>query len=137
MSTSKKKIIIVGLSVATISGFILFSAGDILIIVIGGVALLGFGFILAHSTLITIATELTPKSRAIATSLVATCFVSGGGIGTAIGLKLIEEVGFDIFFLYYGIALILLVIATAVLIKSKYKNDKAISSGEFNSKIKV
>jgi predicted MFS family arabinose efflux permease len=121
----KKKILVAGLCIAALSIFILFISGNILSALVAGVALFGFGFILAHSTLITIASEFAPRSRAIAMSLVTTCFVSGGGIGTAIGGSLIKVYGFNAFFLYYGIALIILVVATTVLVKNQDKFAKA------------
>jgi predicted MFS family arabinose efflux permease len=120
-----KRILIVGLCLAALSDFILFITGNIVSMLIVGVALMGFGFILAHSTLITIASEFVPKSRAIAMSLVTTCFVSGGGIGTAIGSILIKVYGFNSFFLCCGMALIFLIIATTVLVKNKDEFAKA------------
>ncbi len=115
----KKKIIIMGLILAALSHFVLFSFGNILILLIAAVALLGLGFILAHSTFINMATEFAPKSRAIAMSLVTACFVTGGGIGTAIGGTLIKTQGFNLMFLYYGIALAFLVAAIAILINPR------------------
>jgi predicted MFS family arabinose efflux permease len=117
----RKRLIIIGLSMAALAEFILFLSGNILIILIFGIALLGLSFILAHSTLVTIATEFAPKSRAMAMSLVAACFVTGGGIGTAIGGRLLKVSGYDGLFLPYGIALVLLVFAAAVLLTNKGK----------------
>ena len=45
------------------------------------VALLGLGFIFTHSTLLTRATEFALKARGAAMSLVAFCFMGGGGVG--------------------------------------------------------
>jgi predicted MFS family arabinose efflux permease len=115
----KKGILLIGLVLATLADLVLFSTGNILIMLVLGVALLGLGFIFAHSTLLTMATEFAQKSRGIAMSLVAACFMGGGGIGTAIGGRLIKEVGFSSYFLYFGIAFIVLVIVTSILIKIK------------------
>ena len=52
------------------------------------------GFMLAHSTLLTIATEFASKARGVAMSLVAFAFMGGGGIGTALGGRLIRAGGF-------------------------------------------
>ncbi len=60
-----------------------------------------------HSTLLTIATEFAAKARGAAMSLVAFCFMGGGGIGTALGGRLIKAVGFEQFFSYYGLALLI------------------------------
>jgi predicted MFS family arabinose efflux permease len=116
----KKRTLVMGLSLAALSNFVFLLTGNILTMLIVAVGLLGLGFIFGHSTLITIATEFAPKSRAIAMSLIAACFVTGGGIGTAIGGRLIKTYGFNNFFLYYGVALILLVVAAAILVKDKF-----------------
>jgi predicted MFS family arabinose efflux permease len=120
----KKTLIITGLCLATLADLVLFSTGGVLGMLILGVALLGLGFIFAHSTLLTIATEFAQKSRGIAMSLVAACFMGGGGVGTAIGGKLIKVYGFSDFFLYYGIALIALVAAAIFLISIKEKSGQ-------------
>jgi predicted MFS family arabinose efflux permease len=121
----KKKVLISGLVLAAAAELVLFSAGDRLLTLILGVALLGFGFILAHSTLLTMATEFAQKSRGIAMSLVAACFMGGGGIGTAIGGRIVKNVDFERLFLYYGIALVVLVIAALVLLKIKETQVKS------------
>ncbi len=135
----KKRMLLSGLVLATIADVVLFSAGDVLGTLIAAVALLGLGFIFAHSTLLTIATEFAQKARGIAMSLVAACFMGGGGIGTAIGQKLIKGEGFTAFYLYYGLALIALVIAAAILINIKEENTAPglntsvpINKGELN-----
>ena len=115
----KKNILVVGLISATLADLVLFSMGNVLGMLILGVALLGLGFIFAHSTLLTIATEFAQKARGIAMSLVAFCFMVGGGVGTAIGGRLIKIYGFSNFFLYCGIAFIVLVAATVFLINIK------------------
>jgi hypothetical protein len=51
-------------------------------------------------------------------SLVTTCFVSGGGLGTALGSTLIKVYGFNVLFLYYGIALFLLTIAVMFFVRN-------------------
>jgi len=61
--------------------------------------------------------EFAAKARGAAMSLVAFCFMGGGGVGTAIGGRLIENFGFETFFLYYGLALFILIFLAGVLIK--------------------
>lgn len=118
----RKKVLLTGLISATLADLVLYSMGNVLEILIIGVALLGLGFIFAHSTLLTIATEFAQKARGIAMSLVAFCFMGGGGVGTAIGGKIIKAYGFSNFFLYYGIVFIILVLLAAVLIGGNMKN---------------
>ena len=115
----KKRILITGLGLAALADLVLFTSGNVLGVLILGVALLGLGFIFAHSTLLTMATEFAQKARGTAMSLVAACFMGGGGIGTAIGGILIKGEGFTDFFLYYGMALIVLFITAMFLINVK------------------
>jgi predicted MFS family arabinose efflux permease len=94
-------------------GLLLAASGDLMIHFLGssiaafvaGVATLGFGFILTHSTLVTRATEFAQKSRGAAMSLVAFCFMGSGGVGTALGGRIIASYGIDSIFLIYGLGL--------------------------------
>ena len=81
----RKKTAVIGLSFAFIADILLVTIGSFLPVVVIAVGLMGFGFMMAHSTFLTIATEFAAKARGIAMSLVAFCFMGGGGIGTAIG----------------------------------------------------
>jgi predicted MFS family arabinose efflux permease len=112
----RRKVLGAGLLSATAADVLFYTAGGILPVLVLGVALLGLGFILAHSTLLTLATEFAAKARGAAMSLVAFCFMGGGGLGTALGGSVIAASGFNGFFSMYGLGLaVLLVIAlTAV-----------------------
>ncbi|MDR3539899.1 MAG: hypothetical protein P4L69_02870 [Desulfosporosinus sp.] len=50
-------------------------------------------------------------------SLVAFCFMGGGGVGTAIGGRIISVVGLNKFFLIYGIALVITLLSSFVMIR--------------------
>ncbi len=113
----RRKVLVFGLTSATIADALFYFGGNMLWVLVTGVALLGLGFMLAHSTLLTIATEFAAKARGAAMSLVAFCFMGGGGIGTAIGGNIIKSVGFETFFSYYGIALLILIFLAGVLVK--------------------
>ena len=106
----RKMTLLFGFSLAAVADLSLFSVGNILIVLVLGVSLLGLGFIFAHSTLLTIATEFAQKSRGVAMSLVAGFFMGAGGIGTAIGGKLINSVGLNEFFLIFGLVLLIPII---------------------------
>ena len=121
----RKKVLLAGLISATLADLVLYSMGNVLGMLIVGVALLGLGFIFAHSTLLTIATEFAQKARGIAMSLVAFCFMGGGGVGTAIGGKIIKIYGFNNFFLYYGIGFIVLVLLATFLVRESNKSDQS------------
>ena len=70
--------------------------------------LLGLGFMVAHSSLLTTATQFAHKARGTAMSLVAFCFMVGGAIGTLLGGRLIDALGFDRFYLSFGSVLVAL-----------------------------
>jgi len=107
----------IGLVTAMLADGLLFGAGDHSLILVISVALLGVGFMLAHSTLLTMATEFARMARGTAMSLVAFCFMGGGGIGTAIGGKVIGAVGYANFYALFGVLLFGLVIATRVTVR--------------------
>ena len=126
----RKKTAILGLSFAFIADLLLVTLGSSLPIVVIAVGLLGFGFMMAHSTFLTIATEFAAKARGIAMSLVAFCFMGGGGIGTAIGGRIVAASSFERLFTIYGVGL-LIVIMSALLVKKSFQTisqSKGISA---------
>ncbi|MFZ3101542.1 MAG: MFS transporter [Desulfitobacteriaceae bacterium] len=118
----RKKTAVIGLGFAFIANILLVAMGSFLPIVVIAVGLMGFGFMLAHSTFLTIATEFAAKARGIAMSLVAFCFMGGGGIGTAIGGRIIAASSFERLFTIYGTGL-LLVTVVALLVKSSFQTN--------------
>lgn len=113
----QKKVLSTGLLSAAIADIIIFYFGSNIYLLILGVALLGLGFILTHSTLLTRATGFAQKSRGAAMSLVAFCFMGGGGVGTAIGGRIILAYSLNSLFIIYGIALFITFILSNLLIK--------------------
>lgn len=116
----RKKTIIIGLSFAFIADILLVAMGSFLPVVVIAVGLMGCGFMMAHSTFLTIATEFAAKARGIAMSLVAFCFMGGGGIGTAIGGRIVAASSFERLFTIYGAGLLLLTIS-ALLVKKSFQ----------------
>ena len=112
-----RKLLSIGLASAALADIVIYLFGNTLWLLIIGVALLGIGFIFTHSTLLTRATEFAQKARGAAMSLVAFCFMGGGGIGTAIGAKLISSTGLSKLFLIYGIALAVTLILSFFMIR--------------------
>ena len=106
-----------GLVSAMIADMISFVAKIHPVVLIAGVAFLGIGFMLAHSTLLTIATEFAKVARGTAMSLVAFCFMGGGGVGTAIGGRIIASVGYPTFYVLFGILLFGLLMAARILVR--------------------
>ncbi|WDU83423.1 hypothetical protein [Caloramator sp. Dgby_cultured_2] len=50
-------------------------------------------------------------------SLVAFCFMGGGGVGTAIGSRIVQSMGLNSIFLFYGVMLIITTIIAYFTIK--------------------
>ncbi|MBC3887901.1 MFS transporter [Acetobacterium paludosum] len=116
----RKKTVVIGLSLAFTANMLLITAGSMLPVVVIAVGIMGFGFMMAHSTFLTIATEFAAKGRGYATSLVAFFFMSGGGIGTAIGGQIVSGSGYLILFAIYGVGILLVTIG-AILAKNSFK----------------
>lgn len=114
-----RKLLSLGFLCAATADLLVGGLGSSLVATVVGVVLLGFGFIFAHSTLLTRATEFAQKARGAAMSLVAFCFMGGGGLGTALGSRIIEQTGLDSFFLTYGIALMATLAASFLLIRDE------------------
>ena len=116
----RKKTAVFGLGLAFIADLLLVTIGNFLPIVVIAVGLMGFGFMMAHSTFLTIATEFAAKGRSFAMSLVAFCFMGGGGIGTAIGGRIVAASSFENLYTIYGIGLLLVTISL-LLVKGSFK----------------
>lgn len=112
-----RKVLSLGLVSALFADIIIYFYGTNVFMLILAVALLGLGFIFTHSTLLTRATAFAEKSRGSAMSLVAFCFMGGGGLGTAIGGKVIAIYGINELFIIYGLSLMLTLFLSYVLIK--------------------
>lgn len=112
-----RKVLRLGLVSALFADIIIYFYGTNLFMLILAVALLGLGFIFTHSTLLTRATAFAEKARGSAMSLVAFCFMGGGGLGTAIGGKVISIYGINTLFISYGLCLMLTLLLSYVLIK--------------------
>jgi predicted MFS family arabinose efflux permease len=82
--------------------------------------LLGVGFMLAHSSLLTTATQFAHKARGTAMSLVAFCFMVGGSLGTLLGGRVIGAVGFGDFYTIFGGALFALGLIAFFAVPKQY-----------------
>ena len=100
-----RALLTLGLTFALTADLMIYTLGRNLPLLILGIGLLGIGFVFTHSTLLTRATEFAQKARGTAMSLVAFCFMGGGGIGTALGGKIASAYGLSTLFLIYGIML--------------------------------
>jgi len=104
----RRRVLITGLLLAAVGDVILATDGSMLPLAVVAIALLGAGFMFAHSTLLTIATEFAARARGAAMSLVAFCLMGGGAVGTAIGGRVIEGISFAGFFGLWGVLLMVL-----------------------------
>lgn len=116
----RKKTAVIGLSFAVLANLVLVIMGSNIVAVVFAVGFMGFGFMLAHSTFLTIATEFAAKSRGVAMSLVAFFFMGGGGVGTAIGGRIVSALGFEKLFMIYGFGL-LMITMIAILVKKSFQ----------------
>ena len=125
----RRSVLTVGLLLACLADAVVFFTGGALPALIAAVGLLGIGFMLAHSTLLTIATEFASAARGMAMSLVAFAFMGGGGIGTALGGRLITTGGFSMLYGVYSLALAVLVVFSVIVVRDVGSaNVKPVSS---------
>lgn len=115
----RRKVLLIGLASAASASGIFSFMGNNLSVVICGVGLLGFGFMLAHSSLLTRATMFADKARGAAMSLVAFCFMGGGGLGTTLGGRLIAQSSYEAFFSLSGVCLTLLIVLSVFVIRDE------------------
>jgi predicted MFS family arabinose efflux permease len=117
------KVLWIGLLLAATGDLVIYFFGANIGLFIVGIATLGLGFIFTHSTLVTRATGFAQKSRGTAMSLVAFCFMGSGGVGTAIGGRLIALHGIESVFAIYGAGLVSALMLVLVLLK---ENNQAV-----------
>jgi predicted MFS family arabinose efflux permease len=101
----RRILVVVGLASATLADLLVALAPGKIAMTALALLLLGFGFMLAHSSLLTTATQFAQKARGTVMSLVAFCFMVGGSLGTLLGGRLIDALGFGRFYLSFGIIL--------------------------------
>ncbi len=125
-----RKILTLGLIFAVLADFCVFYLGRSSGWLVVGVGLLGIGFIFTHSTLLTRATEFASKARGAAMSLVAFCFMGGGGLGTAIGGKIASVYGLPALFMIYAIALVITLMLSFFLITGRVVSTRLATDSE-------
>ncbi len=77
---------------------------------------LGAAFMLAHSSVLTIATELAAQHRGVAMSLVAFAFMGGGAVGTTLAGRVVATQGFARYLLIWGAGLVVLGIVSRLVL---------------------
>jgi predicted MFS family arabinose efflux permease len=101
----RPRLVAVGLASAATADLLVAFGSTQLAVAALGVLLLGLGFMFAHSSLLTTATQFAETARGTAMSLVAFSFMVGGALGTALGGRLIESTSYRDFYLAGGVAL--------------------------------
>lgn len=107
----RHKTAVAGLALMAVADAVVLVGGPSLPFTTVGIFLLGFGFMTAHSTLLTIATEFAAKARGTAMSLVTFCFMLGGALGTGLGGRIAAATSYDRLYAIYAVGLILLALA--------------------------
>lgn len=112
----RKRLIGIGLFTGSLALLSVSVFSSNLILTAFGIFLLGLGTMLAHSTLIMLATEFAQKARGVAMSLVAFSIMTGGALGTTIGGSLIESLSYKSFFLIFGVMLLSVSLIAPIII---------------------
>ncbi len=112
----RNRLVAVGLALAAAADLVVAFGATHLGLAAIGVLLLGLGFMFAHSSLLTTATQFAERARGTAMSLVAFAFMVGGAAGTALGGRLIEATSYREFYLIGGIALVALTLVARVAV---------------------
>jgi predicted MFS family arabinose efflux permease len=121
----RNRLVALGLASAAVADLLAFGASARLAAVALGVLLLGLGFMFAHSSLLTTATQFAAKARGTAMSLVAFSFMVGGAIGTALGGRVIEATSYRELYLIGGVALAALTLIALVAVPPQPILDEA------------
>ena len=101
----RPRLVALGLGSAAAADLIVAAAGAHLAGFAVGILLLGLGFMFAHSSLLTTATQFAEKARGAAMSLIAFAFMVGGSLGTMLGGRIVLGASYRDLYLAFGIAL--------------------------------
>ncbi len=115
--------VIAGLFMMALANGLIWVNGSSLVLATINLILLGFGFMVAHSTLITIVTGFSPESRAAAMSLAPFSFMLGGAIGTQIAGRVIDALSFSAMYGIFGVGLFVLAVAAVFLLSKITPGD--------------
>jgi predicted MFS family arabinose efflux permease len=112
----RPRLVGLGILLAAVGDVIVAGAGSHLAAFAAFTLLLGLGFMFAHSSLLTTATEFAERSRGAAMSLVAFAFMIGGSAGTTLAGRLIIGSGYRTLYVMYGLALAVLPVASVMAV---------------------
>jgi predicted MFS family arabinose efflux permease len=115
----RNRLVALGLAAAAAADLLIVAGGSHLGAAAAAVLLLGLGFMFAHSSLLTTATQFAAKARGTAMSLVAFAFMVGGAVGTTLGGRIIEATTYREFYLVGGVALAALTLVARVAVPTQ------------------
>jgi predicted MFS family arabinose efflux permease len=115
----RSRLVAMGLALAAAADLLVVVGGSHLGVVAIAVLLLGLGFMFAHSSLLTTATQFAAKARGTAMSLVAFSFMVGGAVGTTIGGRIIEATSYGELYLVGGVGLAVLTVVALVAVPAQ------------------
>jgi predicted MFS family arabinose efflux permease len=126
----RRRLVALGLACAAAADLFVVVGSTHLAVMAVAVLLLGLGFMLAHSSLLTTATQFAAKARGTAMSLVAFAFMVGGAIGTALGGRIIEATGYREFYLIGGVGLAALTLVSLVAVPAQaHLEEMSLNAG--------
>ncbi len=124
----RRRLIAAGLFLGAVADLLVAAFSASLVLTVVAVFLLGLGFMLAHSTPLTLATEFARQARGVAMSMVTFCFMVGGAVGTGLGGRLIAAQGYQAFFVLYGVLLVALSLFGLVGISEEFRSQETATA---------
>ena len=124
----RPRLVALGLGSAAAADLVLAAAGSHLAAFAVAVLLLGLGFMFAHSSLLTTATQFAEKARGAAMSLVAFAFMVGGSLGTMLGGRIILGASYRDLYLSFGVALVALGVVAMVAVPAQGSSRESAAS---------
>lgn len=112
-----KNTVVAGLALAAVADVLVLAGKQSLPLTGVGIFALGYGFMTAHSTLLTIATEFAAKARGAAMSLVTFCFMLGGAVGTQLGGRIVAAASYERLYVVYAVGMGLLALVASMALK--------------------
>ncbi len=118
-------LVALGLGSAAAADLLLAAAGSHLAAFAVAILLLGLGFMFAHSSLLTTATQFAEKARGAAMSLIAFAFMVGGSLGTMLGGRIILGASYRDLYLSFGVALVALGVVAMIAVPAQRSSRAA------------
>ena len=115
----RPRLVALGLGSAAAADLLLAAAGSRLAAFALAILLLGLGFMFAHSSLLTTATQFAEKARGAAMSLIAFAFMAGGSLGTMLGGRIILGASHQDLYLSFDVALVALGVVAMIAVPAQ------------------